>query len=559
MPSTRSRVVLWVHRLVVIAVVVLALVTMFPVLAGPVTGDDRYWYPWMGVESWTPLTEIQRLPEVIERRVGWGRVNFLTESERRIVARAGIEASVLTSTPVSVFNALLKVSLTVVALACAVAMVRSLRWRGRSGELVRASRRTLFLIWTAGTLGVAAIARPHALATSGGNGWGSYPTSTYGAVVSIFGVVALALWFSRLIAERGRATTVMALVVMALIGVATNFRYELAFPAVPLVAVALVLVPVTSRAHRQRGRRAKLLVAAAYFGGFAPIFVVTRLLLRQHCQVNECYAGVQPSLGTGALRTFAYNVVSVLPGTGEGGLADSMRAAGLAGDPPSGPTLESAFLGLLVVVALAAAWWASRLRDAGSPDSTPSATAAPRDEALLLVVGAVIFVLGALGAAAVMSVSVRAQELITEPGVLYRNAVVTGVGLVFALVMLVVATGLVARPRVGPAVWGALALAVGVAAAVTLPSSLTMLQAQRINFRVSDAILAEIAVGDPRPLGDVRRCRLVREMGRTPGSSTAFFVDYSDHSFQRYHHRPFCTNRRLMDVVTIHHLGDKRG
>jgi hypothetical protein len=543
--SGRRQLLRWVAMALV---TLLTLGFLFPVLAGPVSGDDRYWYPWMGSQgSWSPVSEIQRMPTSLEARMDYGRVNFLTESERRTVAKAGIELSVATRTPVTVYNALLKLLLCLAGFACVLAMVRSLRWRDAAGGLARVSRRSLTLVAAAGALAVAVVARPHTTPGSTLNAWNSYPWSTYGAVASIFGVVALALWLSRRVADGGRRALVVATVAMALIGVATNFRYELAFPAVPLTVVALLVVPVTERAREREGRRAKLLVGAAYVGAFVPVFVTMRLILRQICEQNSCYEGVKPELGADLVKTLVYNVVSTFPGVGSSGLTESARAGGLEMDLPLGPTGWSVLAGLLVVVAFGLLWWTSRPRSV--PDAEPTGEVSGRTEATLLLVGAGLFLLGALGAAGVMAVSTRSQSVV-DVGILNRNAVVTTTGVVFALVLALVAVCRLLPVRAAVGAWMAFAVALAVTGTMTLPDSVVMLRSQRITYQTSEAVSYELVTGDLRREGNERRCELfaglIGKDGKIDQLSTMRIVGDSNKAFQRYYRRPFCTGEPVV-------------
>ena len=129
--------------------------------------------------------------------------------------------------------------------------------------------RTRAVAMVAGGLAFAAGAQPQIAGPSGG-GWLSYPVSTWTAGFSIFGVVALTLWLARLAAVRGRVVGVPAALLLTVIGVVSNFRYELTFPALPLTLLALALLPVSDLDHRAAGRRAKWLLGSAYAVGSAP-------------------------------------------------------------------------------------------------------------------------------------------------------------------------------------------------------------------------------------------------------------------------------------------------
>jgi hypothetical protein len=249
-----------------------ALVFMRPTLVAPVAGDDRNLYPSMGAydDSWTPLSDLARVPEWWEVRSEKGRVNLVTVFERRTAARAIVETSVVTSTPTYLVNGAVKLLLTLASVFTLTALIRSLRWRRGDGALVRLSGGTVLLCTLAGGVAFAVGSQPQILGHNGRNAWVNYPTHTYGAVVSIFGVVALVLWLTRLYAEgRHRVPIIVTLVLLALV---TNFRYELVFSAVPLAVIALLLVPVTPGDRVAEGRRAKWVTGLAYAGVFLPVW-----------------------------------------------------------------------------------------------------------------------------------------------------------------------------------------------------------------------------------------------------------------------------------------------
>ncbi|MCI0690238.1 MAG: hypothetical protein L0Y54_23820, partial [Sporichthyaceae bacterium] len=335
-----------------------AIFVLMPVLAAPITADDRYWYVWTSSVSDGSFPKLiewswDRLPWRIEH----GRLNVLTEVERRTAAYSLTEASVATSTPITFYLALLKALLLVGAIGTVLGLVRSLRWRAADGGLVRASRRTLTLVAVGATLAVATGVQAQVQSR---NGWTAYPVSTYGAAISIFGSIALLLWLTRLVAEGSRRIAVVAVAVLVLLGVTTNFRYVLVFPAVPVAALALLIIPVTGRADRAAGRRAKLITGAAYFGSFIPVFIAIRLYLANVCSGGTCYSGVQSNLGMDAIRTTIYNFVSSAPGAGRSELRDELVDAGWADRYSFMPTWWSVLIGLGALGAMLILWWAVR-------------------------------------------------------------------------------------------------------------------------------------------------------------------------------------------------------
>ncbi len=208
-------------------------------------------------------------------------------------ARAIVETSVVTDTPISLLLGALKLLLTAASVLTLTALVKSLRWRRRDGALVRLSGGTVLLCTLAGGVLFAVGSQPAFLGRSGLNAWVNYPTNTYGAVVSIFGVVALMLWLTRLYAEgRHRVAIIVTLVLLAIV---TNLRYELGFTAVPLAVIALLLVPLTPGDRVAEGRRAKWVTGLAYVGVFLPVFAALRWYLQVICESGPATQASHPA------------------------------------------------------------------------------------------------------------------------------------------------------------------------------------------------------------------------------------------------------------------------
>lgn len=523
-----------------------AIALLIPVVAAPVHADDRYWYLMIGPRADGSILEVlrwswERVPEEVQS----GRLATLAGVERRLIGMGVIEAAVATATPIVVYQALVKLALVFGGVLTGVSYVRSLRWRSQDGRLTRASRRTLLLVGVATTLAAAIGAQAQSQFR---NGWTSYAVLTYGAVIFIMGSVALLLWLTRLVAERAKATAAVSILVLLLLAVATNLSYELVYPAVPVAALALLVVPVTDGARRSVGRRAKLITGSAYLGGFLAIFVVIRLYLAEVCASSECYEGAQPHVGLGAARTALLNLLTAVPGAGGNELLADLDRVGWADQYPVPPNAWSVLVGLGTLGALFAVWWATR------PDphvdielgGKNADGADRRAEATMLAVGGGLSLLVALGTAAVMGISVQAQEIITEPGTPYRNTMVTWFGLAFCLVLVVRALTLAVPRRGGIVVWGALAVLVGTVGALTLPGNLMALRAYRVHpdLAVTEAINWEVALGDSTPESDARRCSVFRELADSMSDEWTRSRIYSDANiaFRHYHGLPFCSD-----------------
>lgn len=509
---------------------------MQPVLLAPVAGDDRLWYPQEGaLESWSIVDSLAQLPQWWENRAGTGRVNILTPFERRSAGRLVMETSVDTGTPTFVINGLFKLLLAALAVLTLAGLLKSVRCRRRTGELVRLSGRTVVLGTLVGGVLFALGSQPPFHEVNGRNGWVNYPTHTYGAVVSILGVTALVLWLTRLYAEgRFRIPIVLVLVLLAVI---TNFRYELVFPAAPLALIALLLVPVTPTERAAEGRRAKWVTGSAYVGVFLAILGVLRVYLWEVCS-DGCYEGVQPSLSTAVVGTFWQNVTSSVPGATAPRVADFVESWGISADGMYTPTAWSLAVGVVLTVALLAGWWATRPTPPAEPlDGEPpidDGIARGSDEGRLLALAALLCLLGALGAAGVMSLSVKSQTT-PELGLPYRHTVVTWAGIAWALGMGALALRQ-RSPRAGVATWVAMSLGVGIAAACLLPANERSLEADRVETRASAAAFAALVNGDLSDAANAHRCRLVPMIQAERDDAAEAFDD----AFQRHWGQEFC-------------------
>ena len=199
---------------------------------------------------------------------------------------------------------------------------------------------------------------------NGRNGWVNYPTHTYGAVVSILGVTALVLWLTRLYAEgRFRVPIVLVLVVLAVL---TNLRYELVFPAGPLSLVALLLVPVTPTERAAEGRRAKWVTGISFVGVFMVVLVALRGYVRRVCGPTRRVLPGPRSACRGTSRVRSGRTSLERPGGDRSPCRGVRRGWGVSPEAMYTPTPWSVVVGGGMVVALLAGWWSTRPGAAGA-------------------------------------------------------------------------------------------------------------------------------------------------------------------------------------------------
>lgn len=530
------------RRLVLLAGVLaagaVAVVLLYPTLVAPTTGDDRYYYLQTAAqEDWSTWDMVGQTPEIFSRRVEYGRANALTAVERKVAARAVVDTAVALDKPITWVVGFLKLGLAAVSLLCVVALVRALRWRTRSGTLVRATGSSLAVLGAVGAMAFAAGAQPQLTGASGLNGWISYPVSTWSAPASVFGVTALVLWLARLSAERGPWVKAGSAVVLVLLGLVTNLRYELVFPAVPLALLALLVVPVTDREHRREGRRAKWLTGLAYAVGFFPVFVAVRLHLRAVCAQQDCYRGVELGLDADAVRSLWINTVSPVPGTGRRHVRELLDRHGMDLTGVWTPTATSVAIALfaVVLVLVLARLAGPRGRGVGEGDDER------RARATLHLVGACLLLVGAGGTAVLMSLSAGAQAGVDSVGILYRHAVLAWLAYSAAAVLLAQACAY-RWPRAGLAPWAALAVLLAGVVMTQVPANARALEADRAELRLSERVNWQTVHGDLDPAADQRRCETAAAVrARIADPPARLMLNGADRTFRRLWDQPFCT------------------
>jgi hypothetical protein len=233
-----------------------------------------------------------------------------------------------------------------------------------------------------------------------------------------------------------------------------------------------------------------------------------------------------------------------MPGFGGNELLSTLDRAGWADRYPVLPTWWSVLIGLAAVGAMLALWWGVRGSEYAAPADADVTGAKPRmqqrAEAILLTVGAGLSLLVSVCTAAVMGLSEQSHEIITQPGIPYRNVVVGWFGLAFCLVLVVVAFGIVGSRRRALMSWSALAVVIGTAALVYLPGNLMALRATRVTHALTEEVNWEVVMGDTSSAGNARRCQLSAEIDRSTIPAVQRLRPFPNLAFDVYHGQPFC-------------------
>jgi len=266
---------------------------------------------------------------------------------------------------------------------------------------------------------------------------------------------------------------------------------------------------------------------------------VLRVYVRWVCEVDVCYSGTTPRLSWEIVGALWQNVASSIPGTTAPRVAEFVETWGVSSERMYAPTGWSVAIGSCMAFVLLAGWWSTRPEQ--SSHHAPAARTAVNDdiargldEGRLLVMAAMLCLLGALGAAGVMSLSVEAQSS-SELGLPYRHTVLTWAGVAWAL-----ALGALAlrqrSPRAGTATWVVLSLGVGVAAACLLPANERSLAADRVANQATAAAFAALVNGDLSDSANAHRCRLVPEIREERINAARAF----DNAFRHHWGQPLC-------------------
>ncbi|MPZ94217.1 MAG: hypothetical protein GEU96_04705 [Propionibacteriales bacterium] len=528
--------------------VVGVLAMLLPVVAAPLTADQRYMYLEGAAVTSGGWHEVVTVP--LAKTVDGlenGRVATLGIMAQYAQYRGTADLAIVTGIPIVALHGVQKVVIFAVSVLSVLAFARALRAR-TPGGLTRLSGRSLALLGAGlAVVGAAGVQTQQQFA----NAWVSYPLLTYGAVVACFGSAALAVVVTRWYARSPRLLTAAVLVVaMGLLGLVLNASYELYLVAYPAAMLALLAQPLTDdRSPPQR--RAKVIAAAV----LTVTTVVPQVLIRRAVSAAcgepgaECYSGVKPRLGGETVELFWVNLVSSIPGSGRNEVVQQLRDAGIGGLPGvSGPGPGS-FVLLVLAGAVGLVLLGVAKREGRAP-----APAGLRPQLAMLGLLAAVGLGVAVGSALIMSVSERVPDIVTGVGDPYRHTVVTWFGFALVAVSVVLALDLALGRSTGPwqrarwVPWAALAGVVAVVVGTVLPYNVAASKTEALSpyAQTIDAIHREVLLADRTPAGDERRCETLRDIGGTiPSLQTRDFLARAvTRAYQRYNDQPYCTDER---------------
>lgn len=497
---------------------------LLPWLLSPVASDERYHYVAAPARLDGNLAQV--LPWTVndmQWRMRAGRIAPIGVLAQHVTYFLGMELASSTGVPLFVVHGIVKVLLLAAVVGSFWALLRQLRTPDGS-MLDSRTRRAGVLLLAAGTvLGVTA-------ASPSRNGWTTFAVLCIGGICVMFLVGAAALWVLHGWVRWGAARRVLGVVGLAVLGAFVVLSYELHWAAVAFVTV---LVAVSGRnpwraLRRQPGDPARSAVLGGLLAGFVIMLAWTRAVI--DANVEERYIGLELELGPSVLRTASLQVLNAVPGTGIPRIVHDLTRAQ---DTPLPLTGSGWLWGLLLAAGLLVA-----LRRVELPAASTLAT----ERGLLMTLGAA-FAVSAVAAAAILSVSQQAHQIVKYPGDTYRGTPWIWVCLTGMLVVLLLAGG-----RAGPArrraivvvpVAGAL-----LAGAVVWPYTVAAIETQRraVDYQIWERAQAELVTGSADPAAVEHRCLLSRQATVWAGDSSyrrAYLPLYSE-AFEYRWHRPWC-------------------
>ncbi len=502
-----------------------------PWLLAPVMSDERYHYIAAPHRFHDNVFAV--LPWTVHDmawRMAAGRIAPVGVAIQHVVYLAGMELAVATGLPLFVVHGLVKLAVSVAVVGSFALLWRLLR--GPSGGSVGLAARTAAAIFAVGYLAGITATDPAQ------NGWTTFVVLCQGGIVLMFGLGALLLWLDGRWAGGSGPARVVSVAVVALAAVVTVLSYELHWAALPFAAVLVVL------AGR---RRSSLILGGTLLVAGAVAIGVVRAQIAAH--LTDVYVGLALDIRGPVLKTWVWQLVNAVPVTGIPITRDQL-GAGVPAPHPFGAW------GWLWGVVLAVGWvLASTASGAGSVLPSEDRPQAPDGtDRRPLVALAVALAVSAASAAAVLSVSTQAHQLVDGLGEAYR-----GTPWIWACFVGIVVVALAAWPARGGRAGGgpaapALAartwriavpaLAALLAGVFVLPSSVAAIRTLRADdtYALWERAQAQVIIGSPGPAALAERCELQQQAKAWQGDSryrAGYLREYTT-AFDYLWGRPWC-------------------
>jgi hypothetical protein len=492
---------------------------LLPWVLSPVNSDERYHYPAAPVRMADNVLNV--LPWTIDD-MGWrmarGRIAPVGVFFQHVIYLLGMQFAFSAGVPLFVVHGIVKVLLLAAAVGSFALLLTQLR--RRNGEHLDArTRATAVLVFAALlVLGVTA-------SSPFRNGWTTFIVLCIGGITLMFLVGAAALWALRGWSRWGVLGKALSGVGMLVLGVVTMLSYEMHWAAIPFAAILLAFGGRAIWPHR-------LILIAILGSGWLAAVLWTRTLIA--AASTSTYPGLEVDLGGPVAKVMALQVLNAVPGSGIRHAAQTV-ADGL---PVPQPFEGGGWLwGILVALGLVLLLYKRPL---------PGIEEVGADRHPLIVLSAA-FATSALAAAAILSVSRQAHEIVTFLGATYRGtpwiwACCAGV---LTAGLLILPGGHRSRRAAIVAVPAAFAVLVGV---FVWPYTVTAIQTQRTSrhIQIWEQAQVELITGSAAPVAVAHRCQLAAEAIDWAGNSAyrGQFLKLYEASFTHQWGRPWCESSR---------------
>jgi hypothetical protein len=490
---------------------------LLPWLLSPVNSDERYHYPAAPVRMSDNVFNV--LPWTIED-IGWrmeqGRIAPVGVFVQHVIYLLGMRFAFSTGVPLFVAHGIVKVLLLAAAVSSFALLLSQLRRRDGARLDPRTRTTAVFVFSALLVLGVTTSSLHR-------NGWTTFIVLCIGGITLMFLVGAASLWVLRGWSRWGALGKALSGVGVLVLGVVVMLSYEMHWAAVPFAVILLAFTGCAIWPHR-------LILIASLGSAWLAAVLWTRAQIA--AVANHSYAGLEVNLGGPILKVIGLQLVNAVPGSGIRHTAQTVGDGLSAARPFEG---GGWFWGILLALGLVLLLRKRPL---------PGVEDVSADRQPLVVLGAALAV-SALAAAAIMSVSKQAHEVVSFLGATYR-----GTPWIWACFAGVLTAGLLILPDrfrrpVIVAVPAAFAVLVGV---FVWPSTVSAIQTERVSaaYLIWEQAQAELITGSAEPMAVEHRCLLTDEALKWADGS-AYRINYVklyEASFAHQWGRPWCESPR---------------
>jgi hypothetical protein len=448
--------------------------------------------------------------------IGWrmeaGRIAPVGVFVQHVIYLLGMQFAFSTGAPLFVVHGIVKVLLLGVAVGSFALLLTQLRQRD-GARLDPRTRTTAVLLFTALLVLGVTTSSPHR------NGWTTFIVLCIGGITLMFLVGAASLWVLRGWSRWGMLGKVLSGVGILVLGVVVMLSYEMHWAAIPFAIVLLAFAGPAGWPHR-------LILIGLLGSAWLAAVLWTRAQIA--AVANHSYAGLEVDLGGPILKVIGLQLVNAVPGSGIPQTAQTVGEGLSAARPFEG---GGWFWGILLALGLVVLL---------SNRPLPGGQEVRADRQPLVVLGAALAA-SALAAAAIMSVSKQAHQIVSFLGATYRCT-----PWIWACIAGILTAGLLMLPErfrraAIVAVPAAFAVLVGV---LVWPSTVSAIQTQRVSpaYLIWEQAQAELITGSAEPMAVAHRCLLTDEALKWADGS-AYRVNYVklyEASFAHQWGRPWC-------------------